>query len=61
MNFLVHQTLANGGEFPDGPHFVHCCIYEGAHCTCGGNYRGDQPGMEVVPAAVVTLAEQAGC
>ncbi|CAL9366992.1 hypothetical protein [Streptomyces sp. enrichment culture] len=44
MNFLTHQTIANGNDLPDGPHFVHCYIYEGHHCSCGGNYQGDQQG-----------------
>ncbi|GGV45456.1 hypothetical protein [Streptomyces spectabilis] len=59
MNFLMQQTLTNGSELPDGPHFTHCYIYAGAHCSCGGNYQGDRPGPELDPSAVVALAEQA--
>lgn len=47
MNFLIQQTVANGNRLPDGPHFVHCHIYEGHHCSCGGNYQGDRPGPDV--------------
>lgn len=45
MNFLLHQVAA--GVLPAGPHFVHCYIYEGQHCTCGGNYQGDRPGAPI--------------
>ncbi|MFI1226234.1 MULTISPECIES: hypothetical protein [Streptomyces] len=43
MNFLVDQAVANG-ESLKGPHYKHCYIYEGQHCSCGGNYQGDAPG-----------------
>lgn len=52
MNFLPHQVLANGGHLPDGPHFVHCYIYEGQHCSCGGNYTGSRIGPDVTDPAV---------
>jgi hypothetical protein len=59
VNFLIHQTITNGNRLPDGPHFVHCYIYEGHHCSCGGNYQGDQPGPELDVAATVAAAERA--
>ena len=62
VNFLTGQVLSNGGKLPDGPHFVHCYIYGGHHCSCGGNYRGDQPGPDVnlpeVRASIVNAAEE---
>lgn len=45
VNFLLHQLVT--GPLPPGPHFVHCYIYEGEHCSCGGNYQGDQPGPDI--------------
>lgn len=30
-----------------GPHFVHCYVYEGSHCSCGGSYRGGRRGPDV--------------
>ena len=44
MNFLAHQ-VANGLQ--PGPHFRHCYIYEGHHCSCGGNYQGPDAGPEI--------------
>lgn len=49
MNFLIHQIIAHGNQLPEGPHFIHCYIYEGHHCSCGGNYQGDRPGPALVP------------
>lgn len=64
MNLLPYQVLANGGRMPDGPHFVHCYLYEGQHCSCGGNYRGPNPGpalnMENVLDAAELAAEREG-
>jgi hypothetical protein len=54
MNFLTHQTVANGNRLPDGPHFVHCYIYEGQHCSCGGNYQGDEPGPVLCECGATT-------
>ncbi|MGW5284461.1 hypothetical protein ACWERI_34255 [Streptomyces collinus] len=56
MNFLTHQAIANGGHLPRGPHFVHCCIYEGQHCSCGGNYQGPNPGPSMDAAVIVEAA-----
>jgi hypothetical protein len=53
MNFLLHQVIANGNRLPDGPHFKHCYIYEGEHCSCSGNYQGDNPGPELSTATTV--------
>lgn len=58
MNFLMQQVVANGGSLPPGPHYEHCYIYEGEHCSCGGNYQGPRPGLEVSPAFVVDAAER---
>lgn len=55
MNFLVHQVIANDNRLPDGPHFKHCYIYEGEHCSCGGNYQGPDPGPDL--GALVALEE----
>lgn len=59
MNFLTHQTIANDNRLPDGPHFVHCYIYEGHHCSCGGNYQGPYPGAALDVAAVALAADRA--
>ncbi|GAA4824239.1 hypothetical protein [Streptomyces ziwulingensis] len=59
MNFLPHQVIANGNRLPDGPHLVYCYIYEGQHCSCGGNYQGPNPGPTLDPAAIVAAAEHA--
>lgn len=58
MNFLTHQTIANGNRLPDGPHFAHCYIYEGHRCSCGGNYQGSNPGPALDVAAIVEAAER---
>jgi hypothetical protein len=58
MNFLTHQTVANGNHLPDGPHFVHCYIYEGEHCSCGGNYQGANPGPALEASVVVDSADR---
>lgn len=57
MNFLTHQTIANGNRLPTGPHFRHCYIYEGQHCSCGGKYQGPNPGPELNVADVVAANE----
>ncbi|NED31087.1 hypothetical protein [Streptomyces sp. SID8499] len=54
MNFLIHQAIANGNRLPDGPHFKHCYIYEGHHCSCGGSYQGDEPGPTLCECAATT-------
>lgn len=59
MNFLAHQTITNDNRLPDGPHFVHCYIYEGQHCSCGGNYQGPNPGLALDVAVIVAAAERA--
>ncbi|WP_189845422.1 hypothetical protein [Streptomyces umbrinus] len=58
MNFLTHQAIANGNRLPVGPHFVHCYIYEGHHCSCGGNYQGPTPGPELNGTAAMEAADQ---
>ncbi|MCC8452773.1 hypothetical protein [Streptomyces rochei] len=59
MNFLPQQTIMNGNHLPAGPHFVHCYIYEGLHCSCGGSYQSPNPGSELDVAAVVEAADRA--
>jgi hypothetical protein len=56
VNFLVYQIAAAG--LPPGPHFIHCYIYEGQHCSCGGNYQGDQPGPEIDACSLPVPQEQ---
>lgn len=58
MNFLTYQVVANGNRLPGGPHFKHCYIYEGEHCSCGGNYQGSDPGPEVKTTDVAVRAER---
>ncbi|MFD6334843.1 hypothetical protein ACFWGI_35440 [Streptomyces niveus] len=58
MNFLIHQAIANENRLPDGPHFTHCYIYEGQHCSCGGNYQGPNVGPELDPAVVVAATDR---
>lgn len=29
---------------PHGRHFVHCYVYDGSFCSCGGNYQGPDAG-----------------
>lgn len=57
MNYLTYQTVTNGGRLPNGPHFKHCYIYIGEHCSCGGDYQGSEPGPEINAAQVMSLAE----
>jgi hypothetical protein len=56
VNFLAYQVIANNNRLPDGPHFRHCYIYEGEHCSCGGNYQGSDPGPELNVEDVVSQA-----
>lgn len=58
MNFLTHQVVANENRLPEGPHFVHCYIYEGQHCSCGGNYQGTDAGPAQDAAVVVAAADR---
>lgn len=58
MNFLPQQVISNGGRLPTGPHFVHCYIYEGQHCSCGGNYQGSNPGPDIDAASPLTDADE---
>lgn len=58
MNFLVYQVIANNNRFPNGPHFKYCYIYEGGHCSCGGNYQGSDPGSELNMEDVVNQAKR---
>ncbi|MFJ4925298.1 hypothetical protein [Streptomyces sp. NPDC088736] len=54
MNFLTYQVVTNGNRLPNGPHFMHCYIYEGQHCSCGGHYQGDQPGPTLCECGATT-------
>jgi hypothetical protein len=57
VNFLTLQTVLNNNRLPGGPHFKYCYIYDGHHCSCGGNYQGPDAGPELNAAAVVAAAE----
>lgn len=57
MNFLPYQVLTEGG-LPKGPHFKHCYIYDGQHCSCGGNYQGPYPGPALDAEKVMQAAER---
>lgn len=56
MNFLAHQVAA--GRQLTGIHYQHCYIYEGQHCTCGGNYQGPNPGPDIHTLADIPLAKE---
>ncbi|MFD6656904.1 hypothetical protein ACFWEB_17390 [Streptomyces parvus] len=47
MNFLAYQIAANGPQIVTTTHFEDCYIYEGHHCSCGGNYQGSRPGPQL--------------
>lgn len=56
MNFLIHQVVSNGNRLPDGPHLKYCYIYEGEHCSCGGNYQGSDSGPDLDAFIAMTEA-----
>lgn len=58
MNFLTHQVITNNNRLPQGPHFRRCYIYEGHHCSCGGNYQGSRPGPDLVAHAGLVEARR---
>ncbi|MGW0673152.1 hypothetical protein [Streptomyces sp. NPDC002746] len=65
MNVLVHQIASIGPQVVTSAHFEHCYIYEGHHCSCGGNYQGDRPGPRLftnqeLPAMTRSVREWAG-
>ncbi|WP_158879951.1 hypothetical protein [Streptomyces sp. NRRL F-4428] len=41
---------------PHGRHFQHCYAGEGGFCFWGGQYRGDGPRLETLPAPFNLLA-----
>jgi len=55
VNFLIEQVVQNGNRLPEGPHFKHCYLYEGQHCTCGGRYQGPNPGPKLDEATTADI------
>jgi len=55
VNFLIEQVVHNGNRLPKGPHFKHCYLYEGQHCSCGGRYQGPNPGPELDEATTADI------
>ncbi|MGW4270769.1 hypothetical protein ACWEGQ_00025 [Streptomyces seoulensis] len=45
---------------PHGRHFVHCYVYEGSFCSCGGNYQGPdaRPQLDLPPRPFNLVAPQ---